>query len=351
MEGGDSSSKSGGGGEFFQDWELLQSSDSDSIVNPENPVQNSRNFDETEGDYSGGMIRSDYFSLENQNRYAKTSLADVNEESSVESDNPSWIDPGLETCFERKNSGEFWSDSGSERSDERKFGDLEEKNEMGLVGNGKIQVGFGDFDVKNELGLDEKLKREEGFEGFGESQLQDKDLERFWSDSGGDGLVLKSFEGVEKEEEMGSDHVEEGVESEDCGESGGGNGTNSRVGMEEVKGEVKTAGVEEKITIAWWKVPLEVLKYCVLKVNPVWSFSVAAAVLGLVVLGRRLYNMRRKTKGLQLKVTLDDKKVSQFMSRAARLNEAFSVVRRVPIVRPALPASGVNPWPAMMSLR
>lgn len=43
-------------------------------------------------------------------------------------------------------------------------------------------------------------------------------------------------------------------------------------------------------------------------------------------------------------------KVSQFMSRAARLNEAFSVVRRVPIIRPALPAGGVNPWP-VMSLR
>ena len=38
------------------------------------------------------------------------------------------------------------------------------------------------------------------------------------------------------------------------------------------------------------------------------------------------------------------------MSRAARLNEAFSVVRRVPIIRPALPAAGVNPWP-VMSLR
>ncbi|CAI0381498.1 unnamed protein product [Linum tenue] len=49
---------------------------------------------------------------------------------------------------------------------------------------------------------------------------------------------------------------------------------------------------------------------------------------------------------LELKVTLDDK-VSQFMSRAARLNEAFSVVRRVPIVRPMLPAAGVNPWPVM----
>ncbi|KDO35877.1 hypothetical protein CISIN_1g035421mg [Citrus sinensis] len=43
-------------------------------------------------------------------------------------------------------------------------------------------------------------------------------------------------------------------------------------------------------------------------------------------------------------------KVSQFRSRAARLNEAFSVVRRVPIVRPALPVPGANPWP-VMSLR
>ena len=43
-------------------------------------------------------------------------------------------------------------------------------------------------------------------------------------------------------------------------------------------------------------------------------------------------------------------KVSQFMSRAARLNEAFSVVRRVPVIRPSLPAPVVAPWP-VMSLR
>lgn len=43
-------------------------------------------------------------------------------------------------------------------------------------------------------------------------------------------------------------------------------------------------------------------------------------------------------------------KVSQFMTRVVRLNEAFSVVRRVPIIRPSLPASGINPWP-VMSLR
>ncbi|CAN1148148.1 hypothetical protein LINPERHAP2_LOCUS16292 [Linum perenne] len=55
--------------------------------------------------------------------------------------------------------------------------------------------------------------------------------------------------------------------------------------------------------------------------------------MGFVILGRRLYNMKRKAKSLHLKVIVDDKKVSQFMSRAARLNEAFSVARRVPIVR------------------
>ncbi|CAN1132464.1 hypothetical protein LINPERHAP2_LOCUS7038 [Linum perenne] len=54
--------------------------------------------------------------------------------------------------------------------------------------------------------------------------------------------------------------------------------------------------------------------------------------MGFVILGRRLYNMKRKAKSLHLKVIVDDK-VSQFMSRAARLNEAFSVARRVPIVR------------------
>jgi len=43
-------------------------------------------------------------------------------------------------------------------------------------------------------------------------------------------------------------------------------------------------------------------------------------------------------------------KVSQFMSRAARLNEAFSVVKRVPVIRPQLPAAGVSPWP-VVSLR
>lgn len=41
-------------------------------------------------------------------------------------------------------------------------------------------------------------------------------------------------------------------------------------------------------------------------------------------------------------------KVSRVMSQAARLNEAFTEVRRVPVIRPALPSPGA--WP-VLSLR
>ena len=51
------------------------------------------------------------------------------------------------------------------------------------------------------------------------------------------------------------------------------------------------------------------LRYCVMRVNPVWSLSMAAAaVMGLVLLRRHYLNkVKRKTMGLQLKVTVDDK--------------------------------------------
>ncbi|KAJ4713816.1 Transmembrane protein [Melia azedarach] len=301
MKGDSSAGAGAAGGEMFQDWELLHNSESD-LVNSENSVENPRSFEEMEGDCSEGIIRLDYFSLDGEKRYAKTGVVDVSEEGSVESDNPSWIDPGSETRYQRKTLGEFWSDSGT-----------------------------------------------------GEIQDKDKDLDRFWSDSGGDGLLSMSFDGFEKENETRfGDHVKKEDESEICGESDGGNGSleeNSSVVIEgERKSIVKSSGEDEKGRVAWWKVPFEVFKYCILKVNPAWSFSVAAAVMGLVILGRRLYRMKQKSKSLQLKVTLDDKKVSQFMSRAARLNEAFSVVRRVPIVRPSLSVAGVNPWP-VVSLR
>ncbi|KAK1441383.1 hypothetical protein QVD17_07233 [Tagetes erecta] len=102
--------------------------------------------------------------------------------------------------------------------------------------------------------------------------------------------------------------------------------------------------------VVWWKLPLDLLKYCLFKASPLWTLSAAAAMMGVVILGRRLYKMKQKARILQLKVTLDDKKVSQVMSRAARLNEAFSVVKQAPIIRPSLPAAGNAHWP-MIALR
>ncbi|CAN1199595.1 hypothetical protein LINPERHAP2_LOCUS44890 [Linum perenne] len=258
----------------FQDWEFLAHSDLDAVSSPPVSTDNPRNLEEIEAD-SGGMIRFDYFSLGND----KAVIASGDVESSVDSNNPSWIDPATDSRFESKNPCGFWSDSGSDRSSD------------GLKAS--------DFDVRTELvGADQ------------ETEVKEKDLSKLCSDS-----------------DAGNDSDSSSiVEAVDCEEE------------EEEK---------KKQVVAWWKVPLELLKFCVFRVSPVWTFSMAAAVMGFVILGRRLYNMKRKAKSLQLKVIVDDKKVSQFMSRAARLNEAFSVARRVPIVRPMLPASGVNPWPVM----
>nr|CAB3446915.1 unnamed protein product [Digitaria exilis] len=71
-----------------------------------------------------------------------------------------------------------------------------------------------------------------------------------------------------------------------------------------------TQGTEggDKQVVVWWRLPFRLLHYCAWKVKPVWSFSVAAALLGLVVLGRRMYRMKRKAKGLpQIKIAFDDK--------------------------------------------
>ncbi|KAK1257724.1 putative protein phosphatase 2C 2 [Acorus gramineus] len=70
----------------------------------------------------------------------------------------------------------------------------------------------------------------------------------------------------------------------------------------EAGGEGKKRGV-----VVWWKVPFEMMKLCAFRVKPIWSFSVAVAMIGLVVMGRRLYDMKRKSRSVTLKVTVDDK--------------------------------------------
>ncbi|XP_042476504.1 uncharacterized protein LOC122058101 [Macadamia integrifolia] len=326
----------------FQDWELL------GVVESPVPLENPRDFVEIEG-VSEGVIRSDYFSMDSEKRYARTvSERDLCEEDSVESDNPSWVDPGSEPRYgddakrelgfegiilARKNSG-FWSDSSSERSVSR-------KNDLGCG------------DVRGEV----------GFEGSGETKGSEPEPEpvdsgEFWSDSRGDGSSPVKVENAEGDSGSVSGDYKPELETE--GLNGSNSGAILEVAAQEgefvegvgtISGEAMEPGEEGKRKIVWWKLPFELLKFCVFRVSPVLSLSLAATMIGVVILGWRLYKMRRRTQALPLKVTVDDKKVSQFMVRAARLNEAFSVVRRVPItLRPSLPAAGVTPWP-VMSLR
>nr|CAD1818239.1 unnamed protein product [Ananas comosus var. bracteatus] len=112
--------------------------------------------------------------------------------------------------------------------------------------------------------------------------------------------------------------------------------------------KIGSVAKREEGGMVWWKVPLELLKFCVFRMRPAWSISAAAVILGFAVLGRRLYKMKQMKRSIpQLKISLDEKKASQFKARVARLNEAFSVVRRVPLIRAPLPASGVTPWPVV----
>ncbi|KAL5208748.1 hypothetical protein ABZP36_033183 [Zizania latifolia] len=137
---------------------------------------------------------------------------------------------------------------------------------------------------------------------------------------------------------------EEPVQGKNC---------NAASGCGEPDGEAKDAslplaqapgaGEGERQVAVWWRLPFRLLQCCVWKVKPIWSFSIAAVLLGLVLLGRRMYRMRRQARGLPwIMIAFDDKKASHFADRAARLNEAFFMAKRVPMLRTS--SGAVLPW-------
>ncbi|KAM0874873.1 hypothetical protein ACQ4PT_037153 [Festuca glaucescens] len=143
---------------------------------------------------------------------------------------------------------------------------------------------------------------------------------------------------VEEEPEQGKDAAP------GCGESDG-DGKDCSPPLAAAAAPVTGEGAERQL-IVWWRLPFKLIHYCAWKVRPVWSLSIAAAFLGIVVLGRRMYRMRRKTPGLpQIKIALDDKRASQFADRAACLNEAFLIAKRVPALRTS--SGAALPWSMM----
>lgn len=164
-----------------------------------------------------------------------------------------------------------------------------------------------------------------------ESEDPDTDLNPSWIDPDSESLFQRNARSFTSDS---SDEMEGDVKKED-----------------EVVGNEKSRLGNEGTT--WWKVKFEILKVWVMRTRPIWAVSIMAVAVGIAVVGRRLYRMRSKARNVNMKIVLDDKKVvSQFMTRAARLNEAFSAVKRVPLIRPSLPAAGnVASWPIMSSLR
>ncbi|XP_071723447.1 uncharacterized protein [Rutidosis leptorrhynchoides] len=251
----------------FQDWELLHSSDSDSVDNP-------RSLDEIE-DESGGMIRPDYFSLDG---------------SAI------WIDPGSETRYQRKDPGGFWSDSGSDLSDERKLGDFDPKGELlvtaekevagGLGGKSEeLAFGLGEFDL-GDLGVKGEYGSSGGAEkqvDVGEIQGLGEDSPKFWSASGG-----KRLAALKLGEDM-SGEVVLGVRNDQAAEAEGGNGAVEDEGLA-IKA-AKPEGDEDKRTV-WWKVPFELLSCC---------------FYGMCHPGEEAVQDEAEERTLQLKITVDDK--------------------------------------------
>ncbi|KAJ3678086.1 hypothetical protein LUZ60_001889 [Juncus effusus] len=151
-----------------------------------------------------------------------------------------------------------------------------------------------------------------------------KDQRDFWSDD-------SNYSEKREIDQIGRDIIDLGSESDDS------------------VGEVEEKAREKRWAV-WWKVPFEMIRLYLSRIRPVWSISVAAAILGFMVLGRKLFKLNEQYKSRSitpLKIVLDEKKTTQLKARAARLNEAFSVVKRVPLIRASYTANGVTPWPVI----
>ncbi|XP_019059005.1 PREDICTED: uncharacterized protein LOC104821626 isoform X2 [Tarenaya hassleriana] len=301
----------------FQDFEMIQSVGSTAEDHP-------RSMEEID-DGTQGVIRFDYFSLENNNNVCPGDVADEDSENgSVGSGSPSWIEPGSDPPYGKKHPCEFWSDSSSDRSEDRKLVEFGVNNDLGLEYSGISDVGM--FDLTKYSG----------------SLVRDRHLRKYWLHSSGG----KLDSGIAAEEIDDLSCVNMGNEEEQSTVSGelvSGNDPQS-YGLKPL---ANSGDGGKKNGLVWWKLPFELFKHCVFKANPVWSFSVAAAVVGFVMLGRRLHKMmKKKSRRLQMKVSLDDK-VARLVSHAARLDKVVPAVKRVPIIRPALPAMAVSHLPVV----
>lgn len=248
------------------DWELLHDSQETEVETDVKIEEKPRNLASSSDDDTG-VIRSDYFSLDSHHKYV--------EEEEDSSDNPSWIDPSGTSLAGR---GERISSNSSTNSDSTDPSDS--RNLLLLI------------DPHSDCAVD--------YSG---------------ANGSGNGVEIDDTT-FNTQEEGGEEHVEDGsvVDHQQLNSNSNSHSSGSVVEEGEENGSGTFSESNEEKKVVWWRVPLEVLRYCVLRVSPVWSLSMAAAaVMGFVLLRRRyLYKMKRKTLGLQLKVIVDDKVCTLF---------------------------------------
>ncbi|RRT52668.1 hypothetical protein B296_00029087, partial [Ensete ventricosum] len=260
----------------FRDWEILLAPEAGEGLEP-----------------LDAAINYDYFSLDSQNPYRKVAAFDGNthekevEEARTGSDHPSLVDQELVFSFHDRPSKEVGypgmelpnNDLGGFRLDESPDGQISrldgEKGELNAAGC--LEIGEQADNNDDEKGV--------GLQGTGGNE-----------------------ERAMEHEKPGNEEPGEPVKAGECYgpavETGGKNN-----GSE----EALTMGGEKRRLI-WRKLPFELLKFCAFRVKPVWSISIAAAILGILMLRKRLYRMKPKIRRIPLKVSLDEKVKSCFVN-------------------------------------
>ncbi|KAK8930492.1 hypothetical protein KSP39_PZI016121 [Platanthera zijinensis] len=113
--------------------------------------------------------------------------------------------------------------------------------------------------------------------------------------------VVKDLRG---ESEAGESSCESVWDNSGGGSEGSGSSDSREVA--EVGDGACVAEGEKRVKI-WWKVPMVLLKYCFFGMKPVWSLSMAAAMVAILMLLKKLYRMKRKIRSIPLRIAIDDK--------------------------------------------
>ncbi|EFJ37197.1 hypothetical protein SELMODRAFT_437818 [Selaginella moellendorffii] len=161
-----------------------------------------------------------------------------------------------------------------------------EKREGGIAEGGDLQIGTGE-EASSLASLHREIVSESGFSALVPSDLH--------------GNVLRP---------------EEQEEGEAIGEEeGGGFG----IGEEE----------DGRIGGSWKKTIASYIR----RASTLWSLTIAAALVGLVIIGQRWQHERWQNHQMRLQLCYKDEKISQLLFQIARLKETVSGRRRVPVIK------------------